>query len=153
MSRVSGFFRYSLLVVGLVLIDQSTKWAARHLLMHRSITAGPFGLVLTMNEGVAFGMFGGERWVVPLNAVLGIVVCVAAVAAMRRGEHGLSNGLLLVFAGFAGNFVDRLASGQVTDFLWIRGWSVFNFADSLVTVGAILCALALLYPNRWGFHE
>lgn len=136
----------------LVLMDQLTKWAARRFLLQRSFTLGPVGLVLTMNKGVAFGMFGGQRWVIPLNAVLGIGVCIAMIAASHRGEYGLVGGLALVFAGFAGNFIDRLTAGEVTDFLWIRGWSVFNLADCLVTAGAILCGLALLFPNRWGFH-
>jgi lipoprotein signal peptidase len=88
------------------------------------------------------------RW----SAVLGVAVCVAAIAASHRGERGLASGLLLVFAGFVGNFIDRLVAGQVTDFLWVRGWSVFNFADCLVTAGAIMCGLALLFPNRWSLH-
>jgi len=110
------------------------------------------GLVLTMNKGVAFGLFGGRQWVMPVNAVLGMGVCVAAIAALRRGDLGLAHGFLLIFAGFAGNFIDRVAAGQVTDFLWVRGWSVFNVADCFVTTGAILCGLALLFPDRWGFH-
>jgi lipoprotein signal peptidase len=105
-----------------------------------------------MNKGVAFGLFGGEAWVVPLNAVLGIGICVAAIAALHRGDRGLAHGFLLILAGFAGNFIDRVMAGQVTDFLWVRGWSVFNVADCLVTTGAILCGLALLSPNQWGFH-
>ena len=139
-------------IAALVLVDQATKWLARRILLYRSFTAGPIGLVLTMNRGVAFGLFGGRHWVIPLNAVLGIVVCVAGVIAVKRGENGFAGGLLLVFAGFLGNFVDRVAGGQVTDFLWVRGWSVFNFADCLVTAGAILCGLALLFPDRWGFR-
>ncbi|WP_207799003.1 signal peptidase II, partial [Candidatus Cryosericum odellii] len=113
---------------------------------------GPVGLVLTMNKGVAFGLFGGRQWVVPVNAVLGLGVCVAAIVALHRGDRGLAHGFLLVFAGFAGNFIDRVVAGQVTDFLWVRGWSVFNVADCLVTTGAILCGLALLFPHQWGFH-
>jgi signal peptidase II len=152
MSRFVSLSRCSILVAVFVLVDQATKWVARHFLLHQSLTVGPVGLVLTMNKGVAFGLFGGQQWVVPLNAVLGVGVCVAAVAALHRGERGLASGLLLVFAGFAGNFIDRLVAGQVTDFLWVRGWSVFNFADCLVTAGVIMCGLALLFPNRWGFH-
>jgi signal peptidase II len=105
-----------------------------------------------MNKGVAFGLFGGRQWVVPVNAVLGIGVCVAAIAALHRGDRGLAHGFFLVFAGFAGNFIDRVVAGQVTDFLWVRGWSVFNVADCFVTTGAILCGLALLFPNHWGFR-
>jgi signal peptidase II len=152
MNRLSALFRWSVLVALMILVDQNTKWLARRFLFQHSLTAGPVGFVLTMNKGVAFGLFGGRQWVVPLNAALGIGVCVAAIAALHRGERGLAHGFLLIFAGFAGNFIDRVMAGQVTDFLWVRGWSVFNVADCFVTTGAILCGLALLFPNQWGFH-
>jgi Lipoprotein signal peptidase len=152
MNRPSVFFHWSVPVVLMILADQGTKWMARRFLLQHIITAGPVGLVLTMNKGVAFGLFGGQQWVVPVNAVLGLGVCVAAIVALHRGDLGLVHGFLLVFAGFAGNFIDRVVAGQVTDFLWVRGWSVFNVADCLVTAGAILCGLALLFPSRWGFH-
>jgi signal peptidase II len=152
MNKPNIFLRWSVLVVLMILGDQATKWMARRLLLQRVIMAGPVGLVLTMNKGVAFGLFGGRQWVVPVNAVLGIGVCIAAIVALHRGDRGLAHGFLLVFAGFAGNFIDRIIAGQVTDFLWVRGWSVFNVADCLVTTGAILCGLALLFPNQWGFH-
>jgi signal peptidase II len=152
MNRPSPLFRWSVLVVLMILADQGTKWLARRFLFQRAVTAGPMGLVLTMNKGVAFGLFGGQQWVVSVNAMLGISVCVGAIAALHRGDRGLAHGFLLVFAGFAGNFIDRVVAGQVTDFLWVRGWSVFNVADCFVTAGAILCGLALLFPNRWGFH-
>jgi len=152
MNRPSILLRWSVLVTLMILADQGTKWMARQYLLQHAITAGPVGLVLTMNKGVAFGLFGGRQWVMPVNAVLGMGVCVAAIAALRRGDLGLAHGFLLVFAGFAGNFIDRVAAGQVTDFLWVRGWSVFNVADCFVTTGAILCGLALLFPDRWGFH-
>jgi len=152
MNRLSTFFRWSVLVILMILVDQGTKWMARRFLLQYVVTTGPVGLVLTMNKGVAFGLFGGRQWVVPVNAVLGLGVCVAAIVALYRGDRGLAHGFLLVFAGFAGNFIDRVVAGQVTDFLWVRGWSVFNVADCLVTTGAILCGLALLFPHQWGFH-
>jgi signal peptidase II len=149
---MSALLRWSVLVALMILADQGTKWMARRFLFQHSLTAGPVGLVLTMNKGVAFGLFGGQAWVVPLNAVLGMGVFAAAMAASHRGDRGLAHGLLLIFGGFLGNFIDRVMAGQVTDFLWVRGWSVFNVADCLVTTGAILCGLALLFPNQWGFH-
>lgn len=141
-----------LAVVVFIGIDQTTKWAAREILTTRQLTVGPIGLVLTMNTGIAFGLFSGRSWVVPVNTILGLAVAIAGVTAWNRGEHGVARGLLLMFSGFVGNFVDRLVFGQVTDFLWVRGWSVFNVADCLVTAGAILCGLALAFPRRWGFH-
>jgi signal peptidase II len=152
MNKPNTLLHWSVLIVLMILADQATKWMARRFLLQHVITAGPVGLVLTMNKGVAFGLFGGRQWVIPVNAVLGIGVCLAAIIALHRGDRGLAHGFLLVFAGFAGNFIDRVIAGQVTDFLWVRGWSVFNVADCLVTTGAILCGLALLFPNQWGFH-
>jgi signal peptidase II len=152
MNKMSALLRWSVVVALMILADQATKWMARRFLFQHAATAGPVGLVLTMNKGVAFGLFGGRQWVVPVNAVLGAGVFIAAIAALYRGDRGLAHGFFLIFAGFAGNFVDRVVAGQVTDFLWVRGWSVFNMADCLVTAGAILCGLALLFPARWGFH-
>src|SRR5665811_475522 len=129
MNRPSALFRGSVLVALMILADQGTKWLARRFLFQRAATAGPVGLVLTMNKGVAFGLFGGQQWVVPVNAVLGISVCVAAIAALHRGDLGLAHGFLLVFAGFAGNFIDRVVAGQVTDFLWVRGWSCLLYTS------------------------
>ncbi len=142
-----------MVTIAAILADQGTKWLARRYLQHTSLVAGPVGLVLTMNNGVAFGLFGGRPWVIPLNAFLGVVVLTAAVVAVKRGDCGLARGMSLIFAGFLGNFIDRLAAGKVTDFIWVRGWSVFNVADCLVTAGAILCCLALIFPARWGMHE
>ncbi len=110
MNRPSAFFRWSVLVALMILADQGTKWMARRFLLQHAVTAGPVGLVLTMNKGVAFGLFGGRQWVVPVNAVLGIGVCVAAIAALHRGDRGLAHGFFLVFAGFAGNFIDRVVA-------------------------------------------
>jgi signal peptidase II len=152
MNKPNTLLHWSVLIVLMILADQATKWMARRFLLQHVITAGPVGLVLTMNKGVAFGLFGGRQWVIPVNAVLGIGVCLAAIIALHHGDRGLARGFLLVFAGFAGNFIDRVIAGQVTDFLWVRGWSVFNVADCLVTTGAVLCGLALLFPNQWGFH-
>jgi len=152
MNKMDGLLRWSVIVALMIMTDQATKWMARRFLFQHSVVTGPVGLVLTMNKGVAFGLFGGMQWVVPVNALLGTGVCVAAISALYRGDRGLAHGLFLIFAGFAGNFIDRIVAGQVTDFLWVRGWSVFNVADCLVTTGAILCGLALLFPARWGFH-
>ena len=84
MNRLSTFFRWSVLVILMILVDQGTKWMARRFLLQYVVTTGPVGLVLTMNKGVAFGLFGGRQWVVPVNAVLGLGVCVAAIVALYR---------------------------------------------------------------------
>jgi len=53
-------------------------------------------------------------------------------------------GLGLAFGGAAGNLFDRLARGQIIDFIQIGFWPVFNVADVAIVVGLPLAFLAHL---------
>jgi len=52
----------------------------------------------------------------------------------------------------AGNALDRVIHGGVTDFMEVRLWSyiwpAFNLADSVITIGAALVLWELLFPGR-----
>jgi signal peptidase II len=58
----------------------------------------------------------------------------------------------LILGGAVGNLIDRVASGQVIDFLQIgvagHYWPVFNVADMGVTIGAALLIVYALRTNR-----
>ena len=58
-------------------------------------------------------------------------------------------GLALILGGAAGNALDRVLHGGVTDFLEVRLWKyiwpAFNVADSAITVGAVLVLFELLF--------
>ena len=47
----------------------------------------------------------------------------------------IPTGLLL--GGAIGNIIDRLASGEVTDWIKIPLWPAFNIADIAITAGVI----------------
>jgi signal peptidase II len=59
-------------------------------------------------------------------------------------------GLVLVLGGALGNLSDRLVRspgflrGHVVDFVAVGWWPVFNFADSCITIGAILLIVRTL---------
>ncbi|MBS3109077.1 signal peptidase II [Candidatus Woesearchaeota archaeon] len=98
---------------------------------------GIFSLTHTTNTGAGFSILQGY------NAVL-IWVAVMAMGALAyyinefKGKSAVWIGM--AFGGIAGNLVDRIAFGRVTDFLDFHYWPVFNIADSALVLGVIFYA-------------
>ncbi len=102
-----------------------------------------FNLVHVLNPGAAFSFLAGaggwQRWFF-LAIALGASIWLAWMLAkpVRRLE-ALSYSLIL--GGAIGNAFDRVARGQVVDYLdfYLRGthWPAFNIADVAITGGAV----------------
>jgi signal peptidase II len=99
-------------------------------------------LVNVRNSGVAFSMLseGGA-----LPVIVGLVALAALLAFfathMDRPLVWLPTGLLV--GGAAGNLVDRVRDGSVTDFVKLPHWPAFNVADMAITVGVVALVLVL----------
>lgn len=128
--------------------DQLTKILARAFLPlcqvpgPRCVRLGlgeELGLVRVANGGSALG-FGQGLGVWILIAVLGLVVVPAYARGRADPRLALAAGLQL--GGAAGNLIDRLAFGAVTDFLQI-GPVVMNLADLVLLIGTVLGAQVL----------
>jgi signal peptidase II len=50
--------------------------------------------------------------------------------------------------GAAGNLVDRLLIGKVTDFISVGTFPVFNVADSSISVGVVVLLLGVWIKER-----
>ena len=146
--------RLGFLVASLVLLaDQFTKWWMLVDVMNppRVMPLAPFlNIVLVMNPGVSFGMFGSApQWVGWALVVFALGIA-AALSIWLRGvtERLLAAGLGLVVGGAVGNVVDRVRFGAVVDFLDLHWgdfhWPAFNVADSAITVGVVLLILDAL---------
>jgi len=141
--------RAAALAVAVVAADQITKSLVRHNVRIGS-SDGIFPgvqLVHVHNRGVAFGLFVN-------GGVLLVIVGVAAVSALliffathsRRPLVWLPTGLLL--GGAAGNLIDRLDRGYVTDFIDLPLWPAFNLADMCITFGVLSLLYVLEGPPR-----
>jgi signal peptidase II len=101
----------------------------------------------TQNSGAAFGF---ARNATLIFLVASIVIAVVLVAYTVRvpvdGWTGLVLGLVL--GGTLGNGYDRLVHGQVTDFIALHWWPVFNVADSAISIGMVLLIAGYLLRNR-----
>ncbi len=124
-----------------VIADQIAKSAvtARIEPGHAVDVIGPLRFTLTYNDGVAFGLAGGNGILVILLAVVALMALGAFIAtAPARWPTVFAGGLIL--GGAAGNLIDRFRIGHVTDFILLPGWPAFNLADCAITVGVLVLA-------------
>jgi signal peptidase II len=141
--------RAAAVAVVVVAADQATKALVREHI-REGTSDGVFPgvqLVHVHNRGVAFGLFVN-------GGVLLVLVGAAAVSALliffathsRRPLVWLPTGLLL--GGAAGNLIDRLDRGFVTDFIDLPAWPAFNLADMCITLGVLSLLYVLEGPPR-----
>jgi signal peptidase II len=130
--------RAALVAVSTVVADQAVKALVRaEISPGERISVVPgLHLVRVHNSGVAFGLFpgGGVALVVVGALALGALLAFFVTHHARRLAW-LPTGLLI--GGAAGNLVDRVRDGSVTDFVQLPHWPAFNVADMAITVGVV----------------
>ena len=164
MPNTSRFGRLGWLVLSLLVlvIDQVSKAHFEGSLeMFQQIVVIPdyFSWTLAYNTGAAFSFLadggGWQRWLFALIAVVVSAVLVVWLKRLGRDDTWLAVALALVLGGALGNLYDRIALGHVIDFILVH-WQnrhyfpAFNFADSAITVGAIMLALDLFKSKKTG---
>ena len=107
------------LTVLVFLVDQLTKFLVRRWLApHESFPEeGFFRITNTFNTGSAFGLFQDQNFPLILASVVGIAVLAFIYRSQRRPTNLLRLSLGLQLGGAAGNLLDRLRMGHVTDFV------------------------------------
>ena len=150
------------LSVLVLVIDQASKYYFNtSLSKYQQIVVIPdyFSWTLAYNTGAAFSFLadggGWQRWLFALIAVAVSAVLVVWLKRLGRGETWLAVALALVLGGALGNLYDRMEHGHVIDFIlvhWENRWyfPAFNFADSAITVGAIMLALDMFKSKKTG---
>jgi len=156
LNRVLRDYAILLGLAGAVIaLDQWTKWLVRTSLPFQA-TWLPDGLqwlspyvrvVHWYNSGAAFGSFQGGNAVFTVLAFLVILAILYYYPRLETHDWTLRLALALQLGGAAGNLIDRLRMGKVTDFIAIGSFPVFNVADSSITAGVLV-----LLIGSW-FHE
>ncbi len=131
---------------GLVVVaDQAAKAAIEaHLVPGQHVgVLGPLRLTLTHNTGVAFGLAGGAGTglVLVTLAALGFV---GLLFWRNPARPGMWVAVGLLAGGALGNLADRVRAGAVTDYVDLPHWPPFNLADTAITIGVVLLAIAFL---------
>jgi signal peptidase II len=128
----------ALVAVAVVVADQVSKVIVRGEISRfeeHELVLG-IKLINTRNTGVAFSMFSGGGPLVVIIAFLALAALIGFfVTHIHRRLVWLPTGLLL--GGAAGNLIDRIRLGAVTDFIKFPHWPAFNVADICVTFGVL----------------
>ena len=134
----------------LVALDQLVKFWAEHSLSQVDTIAlipGVFHLTYVQNFGAAFNTMNNQRLllVVLTSAVLLVIFVLLLLGKLRSPWMVVSWSLIL--AGGAGNLIDRLFLGFVTDMFQtlFMNFPIFNVADICIVTGAVLGVIYYLW--------
>ncbi|MGO9230176.1 MAG: signal peptidase II [Bryobacteraceae bacterium] len=137
-------------------LDRLTKLIVEHKVAESAsyrVIPGCFDIVHSANRGVAFGILNDSafEWRTAVLTLVSVAAVVFISVYLWRARHidaATLWGLALILGGAAGNALDRIVSGRVTDFLdfYIGAyhWPTFNVADSGVVIGSGLLILDML---------
>ena len=147
---------YFLIALIVFLIDQGTKYLiATGLTIGEQIPViGNFFLITShRNRGAAFSILQDQRWFfVTVTAVVVVGIIWYLIKIKKQRNKLLPTALSLVLGGAVGNFLDRVGSGEVVDFLQFNFGSytfpIFNVADSCIVIGVALIILDSLLEMR-----
>lgn len=143
------------LAIAVFLGDQGLKRLVESSMrLGESVPAIPGVLRLTYieNEGGAFGILAGSQFVLLIGSAIAVgVVLWILLAGTPSVLTTLGCGLIL--GGAAGNLLDRLSAGRVTDYVdlqfWpLKEWPIFNAADTSIVIGVALLLLSSLRPEK-----
>jgi signal peptidase II len=105
------------------------------------------------NTGAAFGILQDQGVFLTITAVIaiGAIVFYYLYPPLEHGLLRVAMGLLL--GGAAGNLVDRVRFGHVTDFIDFPRYPEFNVADSSIVIGLIVIVVFFLLFEKQQQHE
>lgn len=155
--KKSGCYLLSLIIL---IADQITKYLIRLNFAEGEtvkLTKKFIWFTYVENTGAAFSFSLGNPI---LNRILFSFITFIAVILvfflLKKAHHKLEKtGFSLVLAGAAGNLIDRVMKGSVTDFIdcdfpdfIMNRWPIFNIADSSLVIAIFLLSIYYLFLDQ-----
>lgn len=153
-----------------VILDQITKlWVVDNIVYRTGeikLIPGFLSLVHAQNPGAAFGMlrdFEHRHWLFFGFTIIAVGIILDLWRKLPPKDWFLSGTMGLILSGAIGNAIDRVAKGEVTDFVrvyteipWLRDflissplgsaeWPSFNVADAALVVGVCMFLMHYLF--------
>lgn len=142
----------SLFITLIILIgDQLTKFIIRtQMTLGESFALVPKFLYITShrNNGAAWGILSGKMTFFYIITIIVLIALIVFYIKEAKNNMLMQIAISLLFSGALGNFIDRVSSGEVVDFIdtVIFGYDfpIFNIADASLTIGVVLLIIVLL---------
>lgn len=134
---------FSLLVLIGIAVDMTTKYVIQSLLKDTfSIIPGWMELRLAYNDGIAFSL--PIQWallqILTLILIFGIIIYYSNTERRKKSTL-LDIGYALLLSGAVSHGYERIVTGYVVDFIAVKYFAVFNFADIFISTGIFLIVL------------
>lgn len=144
---------FSIILLAGILIDQHSKIFFSNFLATNQYPILSDFLVLKLrhNTGIAFSL--------PLEGLLLKAVTIFLIVAIlvyflryeaHRNRIAVRIGYALVLSGAISNAIERIAFGRVVDFIAVKYFAIFNFADIFISVGAGILFLFYTFYEHSG---
>ncbi|ARQ06642.1 signal peptidase II [Macrococcoides canis] len=155
MNRNYRIIPMGLLSIVLILVDQLTKYMiVKSMEIGESISIIGDILKITShrNYGAAWGMLQNQMIFFYIITVIVLIALCYFYYKEAADNLLMQSGLMLIFAGAIGNFIDRLFRGNVVDFIDTKiinyDFPIFNVADSCLTIGVFILLYELLFNQK-----
>lgn len=150
------YWQIVLIAIAIVALDQWTKTLVRENIplggswLPESLAwLSPYArIVHWYNTGAAFGMFKNGGMVFTVLAFIVIALILYYYPQVEKADWSLRLAMSMQLGGAAGNLIDRVTIGHVTDFISVGSFPVFNVADASITLGAGALLLGVWIMER-----
>lgn len=155
MNRKYRIMPMTLYTAILILMDQISKYIiVKTMNIGESISVIGEVLQITShrNYGAAWGMLQNQMIFFYIITIIVLIALIYFYYKEAADNLLMQCGLMLIFAGAIGNFIDRLFRGNVVDFIDTKiinyHFPIFNVADSCLTIGVFILLYELLFNQK-----
>ena len=115
----------------------------------RSLIPSVLSLTNLRNDGAAWSILAGNQTLFILITILALLV-LGYLLITQRNYVWYRWGLSLMISGTLGNFIDRIRLKYVVDMFQVEwfNFTIFNIADSCLTIGVFILIIAIIRDKR-----
>lgn len=129
----------------IVILDQVSKrliWEMFKYSGGTDLIDGFLKISLSKNSGAVMGILSGSRPILLTVTIISVAALIFFAYRMRYAPLIQRLCLGLIIGGAFGNLIDRIATGEVIDFIDMGfgqyRWPTYNVADIAVSIGAVV---------------